>query len=182
MRGDLQEIGAGTPTTLTGTMSCYRVATATPHFVPRGMLVQLTTAPGGYLTFNGSTAAWVFEAAKKLEALGRLRPGWDSYGGLSLNPDARTLTVNVLGWLASNELPTPAVVLGSEGGVHLEWRVKGRELEVELGHGQSIAFVKVHPDGQVEEGEERANLPQELRRLTWWLMHGEPSQRPASCE
>jgi hypothetical protein len=163
----------GSATTLTGTG--YRASCSPPaYFQPRGALMQLSTSSGGFLTLTGSTAAWIFEAAKKLESLGELRPGWDSYGGLPLNRESRLLTLNVLGWLASDELPTPAVVLGSEGDVHLEWRTKGRELEVELAPGKRIAFVKVYPNGRIEEGERKSNLPEELRGLTCWLMHGEP--------
>jgi len=133
--------------------------------------VMMTTSRG-YLTFTGSTATWVFETAKKLEALGRLQPGWDSYNGHSLSAGSRDLTLNVLGWLGSDELPTPAVVLGSEGNVHLEWKTKGRELEIELGDDEHMSFVKVYPNGFIEEGEEPANLPVKLRGLTLWLMYG----------
>jgi len=135
--------------------------------------IQLSTTTGGFLTQTASVAAWVFEVAKKLDALGKLRPDWDSHGGLSLNQKSRDLTLNMLGWLASEELPTPAVVLGSAGNVCLEWRAKGRELEVDLGDGEKIAFVKVFPDGSIEEGERQTNLPTELRGLTSWFMHGE---------
>jgi hypothetical protein len=176
VRGDLLELGGGAATTQAGT-TYYPPGVPAPYFQPRGALVQLSTTSGGFITFTGSSPVWVFEAAKKLEALGRLRPGWDSYGGLPLNPESQALTLNVLGWLGSDELPTPAVVLGSEGNVHLEWRVKGRELEVGLGRGQRVAFVKVYPNGDIEEGEQSANLPQQLRGLTCWLMQGE--QAPA---
>ena len=142
------------------------------------MLVQLSTTSGGFVAFTANTAAWVFDVAKKLEALGRLRAGWDSYGGLPLNPKSQALTLNVLGWLGSDELPTPAVVLGSCGNVHLEWRKRGRELEVDLGDGETVAFVKVHPSGLIEEGNGKADVPEELRGLTCWLMHGEASLAP----
>jgi hypothetical protein len=166
---DLEEFGSSARTSLTGRIAPVR------YFQPRGMLTQFSTSSGGFLTLTGNTAAWVFEAAKKLENLGKLRPGWDSYGGRALTQKSRTLTLNVLGWLASDELPTPAIVLGSGGDVHLEWRTKGRELEVDLGDGERIAFVKVFPNGAIEEGERQANLPAELRGLTCWLMHGDPS-------
>jgi len=61
--------------------------------------------------------------------------------------------------------------LGSGGTVQLEWRAKGKELEIELGKDNVIQFVKVH-NGNIEEGEERANLSQRLRGLTWWLLCG----------
>jgi hypothetical protein len=135
------------------------------------MLVQQTAISGGTLVLSGSTASWVLDAAKKLEALGKLPAGWDSYGGLPLDSNAKKLTVSVLGWLGGNDLPVPAVVLGSAGTVQLEWRAKGKELEVELGKDNAVEFVKVYPNGDIEEGEEKANLPQRLRGLTRWLLY-----------
>src|SRR5438094_153528 len=121
---ELEELGGCSATTSTWTAT-YNTCGPALGFHRRGVRKQLPTTSGRFLTFTGSTAAWVFEAAKKLEALGKLRPGWDSYGGLPLTAKSRELTLNVLGWFASDELPTPAVVLGSGGNVHLEWRTKG---------------------------------------------------------
>src|SRR5436309_3527474 len=63
---------------------------------------------------------WVLEAARKLEAIGSLPPGWDSYGGQSLQPRAKEITVRALRCLEAVDLPTPSVVLGSAGTVQLE--------------------------------------------------------------
>src|SRR5579872_3088407 len=86
----------------------------------------------GSIDVGGDTAGWVLEAAAKLETLGRFQIGWDSYGGLPLKAGAKDLTVRALRWLSHDELPAPAVVLGSGGTVQLEWRTKDKELEVEL--------------------------------------------------
>ncbi len=140
--------------------------------LPWGMLVQQTAITSGTLILSGSSAPWVMDAAKKLEALGKLPPGWDSYGGLTLDANARRLTVSALGWLGNQDLPVPAVVLGSGGSVQLEWKAKGRELDIELGKNETIQFVKVKEGGDILEGEEKAHLPQKLRDLTWWLLSG----------
>lgn len=63
------------------------------------------------------TADWVLEAVTRLEALGALQHGWDSYGGHPLSPEARAVTVRALRWLDKEDLPTPSVVLGSGGTV-----------------------------------------------------------------
>ena len=115
-------------------------------------------------------ASWVFEAAKKLEKLGRLQRGWDSHGGLPLNPDAKRLTLDVLGWLGTTDLPVPGVVLGSGGSVNLEWRGKGKELEVGLGKDHGVEFLKVHSHGNLEEGTEKSNLPVKIRGLATWFL------------
>jgi hypothetical protein len=128
---------------------------------------------GGVLDLSGEKADWVIETAKKLEAVGRLRNGWDSYGGLPLDPDVRTFVVLVLAWLERENLPVPAVVLCSPGTVQLEWRTRsGRELEVELKHGGVIEFVKVSPQGNAEGGVAESNVRNELRNLTFWLRAG----------
>jgi hypothetical protein len=123
----------------------------------------------GTLDLGGETSGWVLEAVKKLEALGRLSTGWDSYGGLPLKRGAKQLTLRVLRCLRKDELPVPAVVLGSAGTVQLEWGAKGKELEVELRDNDTIEYVKVSPQGEIEEGEAAHDLPEKLHELTGWL-------------
>ncbi len=163
---DIQEIGlstCNTPFSNTGIFSSCNVL---------GMLVTQSSISAGMLVLHGDSAPWVIEAAKKLEAIGKLPANWDSYQGIPLDMTAKKLTVNALGWLGGNDLPVPAVVLGSAGTVQLEWRTNnGRELEIELGNDR-IEFVKIYPSGNVEEGEESGNLPTKLQGLTWWLLHG----------
>jgi hypothetical protein len=132
---------------------------------------QYATTSVGLVALGGETAGWVLEAAKKLEALGRLRAGWDSYGGGPLKQGAKNLTVRVLGLLRTDELPVPAVVLGPGGTVQLEWRAKDKELEVELRDNDTIEYVKVCPSGDIEEGEAAADLPARLHDLSHWFLH-----------
>jgi hypothetical protein len=122
------------------------------------------------IDLGGQTADWVLQAAQKLEALGRLRVGWDSYGGLPLKKGTRTLTVRVLDWLRKDELPVPAVVLGSGGTVQLEWRTKGKELEVELRDNDTIEYVRVFPGGDIEDGEAAHDISERLQSLSQWLL------------
>jgi len=123
------------------------------------------------INLSGDTADWVIEAAKKLEALARFRKGWDSYGGLPLKQRAKELTLQVLRWLRKDELPVPAGVLAAGGSVQLEWKAKGKELEVELRDNETIEFVKVNPDGGIEdEGEVEKDLSRRLHDLTVWLL------------
>jgi hypothetical protein len=145
-------------------------ATRISYTSPWGMVVEHTAITGSTLAMSGTSAPWVLDAAKKLEAIGKLPAGWDSHGGLTLDPNARKLTASVLGWLGNDNLPVPAVVLGSGGTVQLEWRAKGKELEIELGNDNTIEFVMVNPGGEIEEGHQNVGLPQKLRGLTWWLM------------
>ncbi len=61
------------------------------------------------------------------------------------------------------------MVLGSGGNVHFEWRANGKELEVEL-KGDAIDFIRVTPEEEIIEGVAQSNVPQEMSRLTQWLM------------
>jgi hypothetical protein len=126
---------------------------------------------GDTLDLSGDTAHWVVEAVKKLERLGRFRTGWDSYGGLPLRQGAKGLTLWVLRWLGKDELPVPSVVLGSGGTVQLEWRAKGKELEVELRDNNTIEYAKLSPGGEIEEGEAVLNLPGKIHDLAEWFLH-----------
>jgi hypothetical protein len=141
--------------------------------------LQWQTPIAGRLTSSGvlhltrKTADWVVEAVKQLEAIGRLRNGWDSYGGLPLNLEVKNFVVGVLRSLETDNLPTPAVVLCSPGTVQLEWRaLGGKELEIELKEGGIIEFVKVSPQGDVQGGLAQSNVFGELANLTSWLQHG----------
>ena len=117
------------------------------------------------------SAPWVLAAAKKLEELGGLREGWDSYGGLPLKPSARNNAVRAIGCLKKEHLPDPAVVLGSGGTVALEWRADGRGLEIDLGDGEDFEFVKIDSRGNIEEGQSNCITSSTLRQLAHWLIY-----------
>lgn len=162
---DLQDLG------LTCTLQpAWTSAYSSVRYQPSVQIIYGAVFSPVAIDLSGATAAWVVEAAKKLDRLGRFRVGWDSYGGLPLKPSAQNLTLQVLDWLREDELPVPAVVLGSGGTVQLEWKAKGKELEVELRDNDSIEFVKVSPSGTIEEGETSVNLSGKLHDLTSWLL------------
>lgn len=139
------------------------------YWQPQAQVLYFGATVSDTIDLGGDTASWVVEAAKKLEALRRFQNGWDSYGGLPLKRGAKHLTLQVLGWLRKDELPIPAVVLGSAGTVQLEWRAKGKELEVEIRDNDSIEYVKVSAAGEIEEGEAASDLSRKLHDLTGWL-------------
>jgi len=136
-----------------------------------GAASQHSVTYAGQLVLYGQSAGWVIDAVKRLESLGRRRGGWDSYGGLPLDPEIREFAVSILRLLDRDELPVPTVSLGSGGTVQFDWRSKGKELEVELKHGGRIEGVKIMPSGQMEEiGFGGYAAPSQLRQLSGWLM------------
>ncbi|HEV3256440.1 MAG TPA: hypothetical protein VG013_06115 [Gemmataceae bacterium] len=134
--------------------------------------VNPTAAATSVLPLRSDTPEWIIEAIKKLDALDKLPPGWDSYGGKALRADVRDFAVKVLGWLETDDLPVPAVVLGSGGTVQFEWSNQGREVELEVLAPGSLSLLLVCPDGTMAEAELGNNLPETLRRLAGWLSHG----------
>jgi len=121
------------------------------------------------LIIDCDTAVWVIEATRRLEALGRLRQDWNSYGGNPLEQSSKDLAIAALRRLDTQELPIPNVTLGSGGHVYMEWRGRGGELEVEF-KNDAIEFVKESPDGNMEEGRQEEDPIGELENLTQWLM------------
>jgi hypothetical protein len=142
-------------------------------FTNQGAQVNVPmTSTSNALALDADTAAWVFEAAKKLDSLGKLRRNWDSYDGLPLSPGAKRITFDALGWLKHQDLPVPAVVLGSGGTVHLEWYSNGKELELGFGESNRMEFCKIDSHGHVEEGDEDQDICSTLTILTEWLRIG----------
>jgi hypothetical protein len=117
-----------------------------------------------------AVAPWVLSAVKKLERLGDLREGWDSHGGRPLRAEAKNATVRAIGFLHRTRLPIPGVVLASDGGVSLEWRSRGKELEVEVGEDGTFEYVQSETGGQISEGHVEKYDQDKLRFLADWLI------------
>lgn len=79
-----------------------------------------------------STPAWLGRARSQLEELGRLQPGWDSYGARPISAMARKATYELLQQLASPRTPQPALVPTSDGSIQIEWHTKGIDLEIRV--------------------------------------------------
>lgn len=129
----------------------------------------VSAQPAAFITAQAQH--WVIDAARQLDALGRLRSGWDSYGGKPLRPEAKALTVKAIQSLERLDLPVPLVALGSGGGVQFEWEHEGRELDLDFGsHGDRIGFLKCPVDGDMEEGVADGIDDATLRKFTNWLL------------
>lgn len=146
--------------------------TATSHSNPIGPIYHMscrTDVSSGTTLAVADLSAWLAAAVKKLESLGRLQKGWDSHGGRPLNSQARGLTVHTLGRLNKYPLPVPAVALDNNGCVQIEWKVGGRELDLDVGD-RDIGYVKYDQDGSVQEGLADEGDDEELNSLTNWLL------------
>ncbi len=118
---------------------------------------------------NGATIDWTIQAAQKLTELGRLPHGWDSHGGLPLSARAGQTVEQAIEILKHRDLPAPGVVLGPCGNVNLEWRLNGRDLEINFEDSGAIEFVKVDERRNIEEGQVDKDIAATLVSLTDWL-------------
>ena len=122
------------------------------------------------LPLRADTASWVFATAKKLEEISKLSYNWDSYGGRPISQGARRMAFDALKSLSKRQLPVPAVVLGSAGTVHLEWRYHNKKLEIGFDDRNAIEFLKVDSNGEWQEEENvNSNIQEKLELLANWL-------------
>ena len=116
---------------------------------------------------------WLLATFQKLQEVAQLKKGWDSYGGLPLRQDIRIFAVELLRCIEGKDLQTPAVVLGSAGNVQFEWSSGGRELEIEVVSPNAFEYLKIFPNGEMEEGEVAFEFRDQLQQLMHWLKTGE---------
>lgn len=123
----------------------------------------------------GKLDAWVRATVDQLEALRNLEPGWDSYGGESLKPEARARTVEIIRSLQAvcslenATLPVPNVVLNSAGTVGLEWDDPSRELGIGIGEGDQVEYVRwTHPNS-IKEGKVDRDSSSLIPLVHWFL-------------
>jgi len=172
---ELLEIGATNTVYRTYAVCLTSLGCNVPDTAPSLRIIMPAASACDYLKFDELTADWVVVATNKLEALSKYRRNWDSYGGLPLSPNARRITFDALQWLKNQKLPVPAVVLGSGGTVHLEWRSNGKKLELGFGDKGMSEYLKVDPQGNGEEAEDAEYADEEAREkietLADWLIN-----------
>jgi hypothetical protein len=98
------------------------------------------------------TGSCLQDAARRLQELVRLPPGWDSYGGLPVQVKAVEGALRVLGTLPLNALPPLHISPVADGGLQLEWSFDdGRAAEIEVRPTGSIEFLlDLGKEGTVE--------------------------------
>ncbi len=109
-------------------------------------------------------------AAEKAEALLQLTEGYSTYRDIAVVPKIIDFALKFLRDTATVllefgiEPPTPFLVPTPMGGVQFEWRVEGRELELEIPDPENFLFLAV--DGEKEQ-EGRASRWQAVRLVRW---------------
>ena len=114
------------------------------------------------LVFNEPPAVWSREVIKRICTLGDLKENWDSYGARRIDPFCAMAAVDLILSVMGADVPIPAVVPTSRGGVQLEWHCGGMDLEivVESPSRFRIAFEDEQANEQIE-----SELTSDLRPL-----------------
>jgi len=105
---------------------------------------------------------WRREAIKKVIQLGGLAQNWDSYGSGAPTWGVRRAAIDLL--LSVPSEVAPAIVPVSGGGLHFEWSLGNKELEISIDADSRIETLKVENGIPLDD-----NVSQELSALFGWL-------------
>ena len=86
--------------------------------------------------------AWLGRVKRRLEELILLPTNWDSYGAAPVDPRVARLAENLVEWFAVADMPSPDVFATSDGGIQIEWHVRGVNIEIDISpsDGTTIYF------------------------------------------
>jgi hypothetical protein len=73
---------------------------------------------------------WLRPIVGRMEHLLALPPNWNAYGAPPVSMGAALQALNVLSSTADVKVPQPQIVPTQEGGLQLEWHLRGIDLEV----------------------------------------------------
>jgi hypothetical protein len=118
---------------------------------------------------------WLIDTLRALAGLSNLQDNWDGYGSPPIRPDALESVRRLVSAVEMAELPTPAVVPVSGGGIGVVWKVGARELDLEFLPDGSVEFLIAFQqpatgDEVTQEG--RLIIADQGRQLFDWLTRG----------
>ena len=112
----------------------------------------------------GLMETWRREAIQKVIGFGTLAPNWDSRGSQAPTRAVNQTAIDLLLSVPGELLPAPRIVPVSGGGIHFEWAVGDRELEISVEPDCTIEVLRVE-NGMPIEGDPSMDLP----TLFGWL-------------
>jgi hypothetical protein len=75
---------------------------------------------------------WMQPVLDAFNVLLGLKPGWDSYGAPRVKPEAGQAAFDLLRDIMRARTPVPSIVPTADGGVQIEWHIKGVDLQIEV--------------------------------------------------
>jgi len=118
------------------------------------------------------------EAMRRLGEIAKLPQNWDSYGSPPPTPIAVETVMDLLLKIDDRNLPFVRVVPVSGGGVQLEWRASGRELQLEISGDGTAQYLQIENGQPIKEGEV-APTAEQIRSLLIWLVAWSSQRRAA---
>jgi hypothetical protein len=107
---------------------------------------------------------WKRQATMKLVRCLNLSQNWDGHGTNALGRTVIQSAIEFIRHIPGDMYPVPLVVPVSGGGLHLEWQMGDREVEIAISPRGRIEALKVEHGVPVEDDSE-----QELATLFGWL-------------
>ena len=104
-------------------------------------------------------ARWQKGALAKLDHIAALETDWDSYGARPISSTVVAFVESLLELVAQPKVPEPAVVPTPDGGVQLEWHIRGLDLEVEVAPSATGALLVSLEDEWAHEAMDETLLP-----------------------
>ena len=108
-----------------------------------------------------------------MDRLLALPDNWDGYGSPAITPAARDTTRHLVRHVAAFRVPVPKLVATPCGGLQWEWRLSGRELELEVRPSGQVEYLAVASDrereGPVSSTDELRHLLRELVSPSEWV-------------
>jgi|ERR1035437_1125081 hypothetical protein len=98
--------------------------------------------------------AWIIPACVQLFFLQKLADNWDSYGGVALQARHRDAALRFLGLVMSDDISMPDIVPLADGGVQLEWRPPGAEIDFISDNELSEPTLFITRNSEIEEMDE----------------------------
>lgn len=111
--------------------------------------------------------------------LAQLSQDWDSYGSRQIQTSAIRQALEILQMANLQHIPMPFVVPVPGGGVQLEWRLEGRELELEVQPDRTIAYLRVDENDIDEEGVVPKDQPSAILEHIQWVAAQTTTEAPS---
>lgn len=117
-------------------------------------------------------ASWLRDVGVRLDVIRKLPPNWDNEGAEPINDRILDVASELLRPLRWSGVPVPRIAPVRGGGIQFEWRVYGRELEVEILPDGSVEYLRVDESGGAEEDCLPYAPGAEVQGLVRWLLEG----------
>ena len=88
--------------------------------------------------------AWFGRVKTRLKDLVRLPVDWDTYGGIPADPRVAGFAEELIEWFAVDGVPPPDVFASGDGGVQLEWHIRGVDVTLALSASDEQSSIYYH--------------------------------------